>query len=157
MKNFRIYKILFIIIIAVSTLQFTSCIEEIEENACNKSDADDKVVNIMALVTIDNIITHIPVDSVNINVEITYLPCGGIESETSPTYYYAAMTDTFGIYESPISNIVMNNTEDRIKVSVVAPNLDYYQQNYHTKYFGYYNLGGAGLEEIELEVFQKQQ
>ena len=157
MKNLKKYRILFLFIIAIGMIQFSSCIEEVEENACTESVAADKVVNIMAIVNIENITTHIPVDSVEITVEITYLPCGGVESETNPTYSYSSMTDTFGIYESPISNIVMNNTEDRIKVYVVAPNLDYHQQNYHTKYFGYYNLGGAGLEEIELEVFQKQQ
>jgi len=157
MKSLKKFRILFLLITVLGVIQFTSCIDELEENACDKSIAADKVVNIMATISIENIATHLPVDSVDINVEITYLPCGSIENETSPTYNFSAMTDTFGIYETDISNIVMKNTEDRIKVSVVAPNLDYYQQNYHTKYFGYYNLSGTGLEEIELEIFQKQQ
>ncbi len=152
MKLTNLISRLSIVIVVVLSLSLQSgCITEKEHDACDDSVATEKVVNIIAIVHIEDT-NGTPVDSANINVNITYLPCGS--DSAAPNLYDNSITDISGNYTSNNANIVMKNTEDRIMVTAIAPNIDFYQQNFDTKYYKYSELSGTGQEEVELVIYQ---
>lgn len=131
----------------------TSCTEA-EKDQCEKTIADTRIVNVGTQVQILRGTT--PVDSVEIEIKITYLPCGSTEAD--PTGTYTGFTDTNGILSIPMSkvvNIVMNNTIDRVQFFAVAPNLVFEQKNYDEEYLYYDEITTAGVEIPELIIYAK--
>ena len=151
-KKITILRILTALIVVLTLSVQSGCIEEKEIDPCENSVATEKVVNIIAIVHIEDT-NGLAIDSAAVNVNITYLPCGTDSGD--PSLYANAITDSLGNFTSTNANIVMNNSEDRIMVSAIAPNIDYYQQNYDTKYFKYNELSGTGQKEVELTIYQK--
>lgn len=130
---------------------FYSCTTE-EENPCKASAANDKIVNVGAIVNV--LKSGVPVDSVEIIVEITYYPCG--VDEADPTNTFTGYTDTLGVFETPSpTNIRMTNKNDRVKFYAVAPNTLGEIRNYAEVYVYYDDISTAGIAKEELTILAK--
>ncbi|MEA3443388.1 MAG: hypothetical protein U9R19_01535 [Bacteroidota bacterium] len=145
----------FVILIIVGSLTiFTSCEKE-EEDTCTKYDAANKVLNVGAVVHVVKISKDtVPLENVEVTIEITYLPCG--TDEATPNDTLTGFTDDEGIIETTqITNIVLNNKNDRILFYAIAPDIEFDQQNYEKVYRYYDEFTGMGKETIELYIYAK--
>lgn len=132
-------------------VSFNACTPE-EDDPCDKSAADNKYVNVGAIVNV--LKGGVPVDSVEILVEITYYPCGVDEAE--PTKTFTGYTDTLGVYETAsATNITLTNKIDRVKFYAVAPNIDGEIRNYAEVYVYYDDIVTSTATE-ELTILAKQ-
>lgn len=149
-KNF----LLFSTVIAFSLGNF-SCEKE-QDDACIKTETSTKVVNMRAYLHVETV-SGVPVVDEDISLNISFFPCGGdiaVPEDAIASYDFDGPTDEDGNRESDIVNFVLNNTQDRIVVNAVAPNLNYYQQNFHKIIMNYVDVDGAALDEVHLYIYQ---
>ena len=152
MKTRRFTTSVIAILFVALTLSFLSCNKD-EGDSCADYSNVDKIVRVGAVV--DVMKGSLPVDSVEIQIEITYLPCGSDVADPASTI--TGYTDTTGIFESPDPvTIIMNNDRDRIKFFALAPNLDYEGQNYAELYLYYGDFTGSGMETRDLSIKAKE-
>lgn len=133
-----------------------SCTKE-QEDACLKSEAAQKVVNMRVYLQVATQ-SGVPVVDENVNINIAFFQCGSDIAKPEEAYSswdLNGVTNEDGMLESEIANMVLSNTLDRVVVNGIAPNLDFYLQNYHREIFGYPDLQGAGLEEVYLYITKK--
>lgn len=152
MKNIIVSLSLLFFLVASCIVSFNACTPE-EDDPCATSAADNKFVNVGAIVNV--LKGGVPVDSVQILVEITYYPCGVDEAE--PTRTFTGYTNTLGVYETPsATNITLKNKTDRVKFYAVAPNIDGEIRNYAEVYVYYDDISTAGMATEELTILAKQ-
>ncbi len=148
----RIISTLSIAILFIGSFAVFSSCEEDEGNDCAKFAAENKPVNVGPIVTVLN--GGVGVDSVLINVTVTYLACGVVENEASGTY--SGYTNEDGIYQPVTTNVVLKNKNDRVRFFAIAPELDFDQQDYDEAYRYYDDFTGGGGETVDLEILEKQ-
>ena len=135
-----------------------SCTKE-EEDACLKSETTQKVTNVKVFLTIENQ-SGVPVEEEEVSVTISHFACGSditLSEDAVASQEFTGTTNEFGLFESDNVNFVLTNTQDRVVAFAIAPNLDFFQQNYHREIKYYADLQGTGQDEIYLTIIQKNQ
>ena len=128
-------------------LVFMACDDDEQEDQCAPFANEEKYVYVDARAIVMNGST--PLDSVHVQIQVTYLPCGVDEAEPAQTF--TGYTDASGVFfpDDPV-NIAMNNDKDRVKFSALS--LDHAHNNYAEEYKFYSEMNGAGQETFDLEI-----
>lgn len=139
-------KLLLIALISMAAT-FFACNPE-DPDPCDSTAASQKVVNMKATVTIESL-AGVPVANQYVQFTIKLLRC----SQEETLYDFSDSTDADGQITSNLCNFVLNNTEDRIVMYAVAPNLsDFVTQNFHQVIKKYNELEGVGMENFDLLI-----
>lgn len=139
-------KLLLIALMTISVI-FTACNSE-DPDPCDSSAAAQKIVNMKATVTIESL-AGVPVEKEYVQFSVKLIRCN--QEET--IYDFSDSTDVDGQITTDLCNFVLNNTEDRIVMYAVAPNLaNFVNQNFHQVIKKYNEMEGVGMENFDLLI-----
>lgn len=136
-----------ITLLLISLFSLLACSQN-DPDPCEKSTANQKVVNVKANVIIESE-SGIPVANQAVFFTIKLIRC----NQEEVLHDFTASTDEEGKLSSEICNFVLNNSKDQVVLYAIAHNLpNFINSNFQQKVILYSGFSGLGLEEFDLRI-----